>query len=317
MARPERTGTSRAAAAGGVVRRVGRAWGSLEGEQRTAAVTAIALFVTMFLPWYSRSAVGVVGGRPVKVDDTLTAFGAFSFVEAAILLVAVGVLWMLFARGEGKAFHLPFGDGNVIFAAGLWVCLLVFYRQFDKPSPDSSEGLATSIGVSWGIFVTFLTGLFLAFSGQRLRVAHLAEPPLPGDVAPSDEPLPPGRRRPAAARAQEWEQQRPDTAATRVADPGAGTPRPRPGRDASQTVVDRRGPSVDETVMADVPEYPPVRRRSGPAGEPPVPPPTAPTRLAPADEPTGPTRSVRGEDQLRLGEDRRGDGEDQLRLDGD
>ncbi|MCW3016688.1 MAG: hypothetical protein JWO02_3780, partial [Solirubrobacterales bacterium] len=194
---------SRIAATGGFIRRMGRSWRALEREQHTAGAAALALFVTMFLPWYSKSAVGVVKGMPVKVDDNLTAFQEFSFVEAAVLLVAVGILWMLFARGEGRAFHLPGGDGNVIFAAGLWVCLLVFYRQFDKPSPGTAQGLATTVGVSWGIFVTFLTGLFIAFSGQRLRIADLAEPPLPGAVAPSDEPLPRGRRRPAASRAAE------------------------------------------------------------------------------------------------------------------
>jgi hypothetical protein len=274
---------SRAAAAGGVLRRLRRAWRALEREQRTAAFAALALFVTMFLPWYSRSAVGVVKGAPVKVDDTLTAFGSFSFVEAAVLLVAVGVLWMLFARGEGKAFHLPFGDGNVIFAAGLWVCLLVFYRQFDKPSATTTQGLATNIGVSWGIFVTFLVGLFLAFSGQRLRVAHLVEPPLPGDVASSDEPLPRGRRRPAE-----------ETAATRAAPSGrsaASEARPRPTPSASHTVVDRRGPGESETLITDVPEFPP--RRGGPK------PPDGGDADRPATPPTAPTRIVDAEELLR------------------
>ena len=279
--------------AGGFARRLGSCWRALEGEQRTAAAASAALFVTMFLPWYSKSAVGVVKGMPVKVDDSLTAFGAFSFVEAAVLLVAVGVLWMLFARGQGKAFHLPGGDGNVIFAAGLWVCLLVFYRQFDKPSPGSAEGLATSIGVSWGIFVTFVTGLFLAFSGQRLRSAHLAEPPLPGSVAPSDAPLPPGRRRPAAA------QRRPDR-------------RPRPGRESSQTSVDSRRTSSDETLVADVPEYP--GRRPTPVDEPPTT--RVPAAPSPAAEsPGAPTRAQRREEQLRLDEEPPTEVDRQLRFD--
>lgn len=261
----------RSAAVGGFVRRLGTAWSALEREQRTAAAAALALFVAMFLPWYSRSAVGVVKNKPVKVDDTLTAFGAFSFVEAAILLVAIGVLWMLFARGEGKAFHLPFGDGNVIFAAGLWVCALVFYRQFDKPSAGTAQGLATNIGVSWGIFVTFLVGLFLAFAGQRLRLAHLIEPPLPGDPSPS---VPAARRRAAARRPAAGRTaadpaapaDRP-TAATQVAPP---TPdlRKRPDASSSPTVVDRtpRLGSEAKTLLADeVPEFPSPRRPAPPA----------------------------------------------------
>lgn len=279
---------SRAAAAGGVVQRLLRASRSLEPEQRTAGYGALALFVTMFLPWYSKTAVGVVKGAPVKVDDSLTAFQEFSFVEAAVLLVAVGVLWMLFARGEGKAFHLPFGDGNVIFGAGLWVCLLVFYRQFDKPSPGSAQGLATTVGVSWGIFVTFLTGLFIAFSGQRLRGAHLIEPALPGAVAPSDAP----RTRRAS---------RPDVE------------RPRPTRDTSPTVVDRRDPSVDETLIADVPEY---GRRDAPAGAaPPAPDPAPPTTVDPSAAPT--RAAPRDDDQLRLDDEAHTRVDGQLRFDDD
>ncbi len=280
---------SRAAAPAGTARRLGRAWRGLEREQRTAALGAMALFVTMFLPWYSKTAVGVVGGAPVKVDDNLTAFQEFSFVEAAVLLVAVGILWMLFARGEGKAFHLPFGDGNVIFAAGLWVCALVFYRQFDKPSPGSVKGLATTVGVSWGIFVTFLTGLFIAVSGQRLRSAGLIEPALPGAVAPSDE---------RAGRARR----------------GIAEDRPRPRRDAAATVVDRRpGPSLDETLVADVPEYPArpslpptdVTRHAPPAG-------------APADPSTARTRVTRPDsEQLRLDDEAHTRADGQLRFDED
>lgn len=290
MSQPADRPRSRAAATGGLLRRAGASLRALEPEQRTAGAGATALFVTMFLPWYSNSTVGVnPKGMPVKVEDSVTAFGVFSFVEAAVLLVAAGILWMLFARGEGKAFHLPFGDGNVIFGAGLWVCLLVFYRQFDKPTPETGEGLQTTVGVSWGIFVTFLVGLFIAFSGQRLRSARLAEPPLPGDVGSSDGPLPRGRRRPVDERSD------PERGTERtVRDSGSvrgdSDPRPRPSRDVFPTVVDRRGPTVDETLVADVPEFPRAPGASSPVKEPPA-----------ADPPTGPTRVRReGPDQLRL-----------------
>ena len=281
--------------AGSFARRLGASWRALEGEQRTAAAASAALFVTMFLPWYSQTVVGnnPRGGRQTPDNASLTAWGAFSFVEAAVLLVAIGVLWMLFARGQGKAFHLPGGDGNVIFAAGLWVCLLVFYRQFDKPLPEAGASVAVTVGVSWGIFVTFVAGLFLAFSGQRLRSAHLAEPPLPGSVAPSDAPLPRGRRRPAAA-------QRPPER------------RPRPERQDSQTVADSRRTSSDETLVADVPEY--SGSRPTPVDEPPTTRVPAAPSLSP--EPLdAPTRAQRREEQLRLDEGPPTEVDRQLRFD--
>jgi hypothetical protein len=172
-----------------MIGRVRRAFGVLAPEQRLAGACAIGLFVTMFLPWYTRDTTAVVGGKLQTVGSTLMAWKAFSFVEAAILLVAVGVLALLFARGERKAFHLPGGDGLVILAGGVWVALLCFYRLIDNKTGATTEFQKVDYGVSWGIFVTLLCGLALAYAGQRLRSADLVEPPLPGEgptvVAPS------------------------------------------------------------------------------------------------------------------------------------
>ena len=58
--------------------------------------------------------------RPRPPKPSLSAFQAFSFVEAAVLLVSAGVLTMLFARAEGRAFQLPGGDGAIVMVAGGW-----------------------------------------------------------------------------------------------------------------------------------------------------------------------------------------------------
>lgn len=62
----------------------------------------------------------------------ISTFGPFSFVELAEILIAVGVLALLRARALGKEFHLPFGDGTVIAAAGAWAALLIVVRLFDR-----------------------------------------------------------------------------------------------------------------------------------------------------------------------------------------
>jgi hypothetical protein len=173
-----------------MIGRVRRAFGALAAEQRLAGAAAFGLFITMFLPWYTRSTTAVVGGKLSPVDTTLTAWKAFSFVEAAILLVAVGVLGLLFARGERKAFHLPGGDGLVVLAAGAWVALLVFYRLLDNKTGSTTEFQRVDYGVSWGIFVTLLCGVALAYTGQRIRQARLTEPPLPGEGPEGGAPPP-------------------------------------------------------------------------------------------------------------------------------
>lgn len=98
--------------------RVIRTWRALGAEQRAAGVAAVLLAVSTL--------------------------GPFSWVEAAILLVAAAILLLLEKRAEGRAFHLPFGDGTVIAAAGGWCALLILIRLFDRPAGQGLLALACS-----------------------------------------------------------------------------------------------------------------------------------------------------------------------------
>jgi hypothetical protein len=182
------TAAAPAERAGNAVRRLALAWRALAPEQRMAALAAIGLLLSMFLPWYEKNTVPA-GGRKF-VSDTVSAFGVVSFVEASVALVALAVLVLLFARAENRAFHLPGGDGNVIFAAGLWATLLIFYRVFDRPNVSGDAG---TVGIQWGFFLAFVAAGSLAAAGQRIRAAHRPEPALPHE----DNRIParPARRR--------------------------------------------------------------------------------------------------------------------------
>jgi len=196
--------------------RIFDAWRALSAEQRLAAAAALGLFVTMFLPWYQQNAVAAKAGLESR---NLDAFQVFSFVEAAVLLVSVAVCFMLFARGEGREFQMPGGDGVVVLAAGLWVALLLVLRLFDKPG-ISTHGVAGNVGVQWGIFFALGAAGLLAYAGQRMRPHHVRHV----------------RRRPVVVEAQ------PPTAVTEV--------RPDPP-DPDETRVRRPDPE-------DRPRYPPA-----------------------------------------------------------
>ncbi|HVF79128.1 MAG TPA: hypothetical protein VNA28_12600 [Solirubrobacteraceae bacterium] len=159
--------------------RLRAAYVALDRDQRFAAAAAIGVLLAMFLPWYEKNVV--IPGSRTFASDTISAFGAVSFVEAAIFLVAAGVLVLVLARAEKRPFHLPGGDGTVIFGAGLWATALIFYRVFDRPDVSGEGG---TVGIQWGFFVAFVAAGALAFAGQRIRVAHRPEPPLPAAEPP-------------------------------------------------------------------------------------------------------------------------------------
>ncbi len=153
------------------MRRLARAWGALAPEQRIAAVAALALLVTMFFPWYDLQSLsrktGAINSR------SISAFGDVSFVEAAVFLVAAGVIALMFARAERRDFHMPGSDGAVVMVAGAWAALLIFYRVFSRPA-----GHGYPVGIEWGFFLAFVAAGTLGYAGWRMRATSTPETPL-------------------------------------------------------------------------------------------------------------------------------------------
>ncbi len=184
------------------MKRMTSAWSAMDSHQRPAVIAAACLLLTMFLPWYGLQSVDRKSG--VIESKTISAFGDVSFVEAAIFLVAVGVIVMIVARAEGRDFHMPGGDGTVVMFAGAWAGLLIFYRVFDRPPGDGNP-----VGIEWGFFLAFVAAGVLAYTGWRMRATARPEAPArrpPGPRRAPPEPSEPPRRRaapeaPAAATA--------------------------------------------------------------------------------------------------------------------
>jgi hypothetical protein len=183
--------------AGAMARGAVRTFRLLNAEQRIAAIGALLLIVSTF--------------------------GPFSFVEAAEILIAVGVLALLRARAEGQRFHLPFGDGTAIAAAGIWAGVLIVARLFDRPLGQNLLALACAA--------------ILVVAGARERAKRPADdlPPEHATTRPDPEsapderpareparPVPPEAERPPAPEAERpadspgWED---------VVDPAAPTQR--------------------------------------------------------------------------------------------
>ena len=152
-ARRARRARGRGRAASDAAGSIRETWRRLNFEQRVASVAALLLIASTF--------------------------GPFSFVEAAIVLTALGVLALVKQRADRKRFHLPFGDGTVIFAAGLWTGVLIFVRLFDRDLGQSILALACAA--------------VLAGAGARERAKRPAD-----DVPPRPPPERPPRRDVAA-----------------------------------------------------------------------------------------------------------------------
>jgi hypothetical protein len=207
------------------VRDSARAWRYLDGEQRVAAVGSVLLIVSTF-------------------GD------AFSFVEGAVVLVALAVLLLLKKRADGRSFHLPFGDGAVIMAAGAWSALLIVVRLLDRPLGQN--------------LLALVCATLLALAGLRMRLRR------PADDLPRD--------RARRGRGKDWTAEdggveidfAPPGPAPARADEDATAALPRDRRDEPTAALPR-----DEELTAPLPK-PPPSEQAGPFRARPAPPPSAP-----------------------------------------
>lgn len=251
----------------------------LSKELQFTALAAAALALSLVLPWYQKSyfqAGDVVQGN-------VSAFGVFTFVEAAVLLVAFAVLFLVWARSQQKGFHLPGGDGVAITLAGAWAVLLLVWRLFDKPD---IQGAGATMGIQWGIFGALLAAGALIVAGARVRAAHVPEPPNPAAEEVAWAPAPqrerdrsPERRPRDATAVTEllrdrpaWEGEPRDPAEKRTTRHGDDPSRERTSRlDEERTARLPDDPSRARTTrLPDDPSEATTRRRRRPEDTPPL-----------------------------------------------
>jgi hypothetical protein len=230
-----------------------RAWRYLDGEQRVAAIACALLIVSTF--------------------------GPFSFVEGAVVLVALAVLLLLKKRGDGRSFHLPFGDGAVIMTAGAWSALLIVVRLFDRPLGQN--------------LLALVCATLLALAGLRMRLRRPTDD-LPQERARrGDAPVPIAEPAPEAQddtavlpRDAEVTRERTRRVRRQTPAPAPPAPPPPPRSPAPPAPVPpppaggarKRGPDPDFDLPEQLELQPPPAERPAPEQ-------SGPFRARPADPP--------------------------------
>jgi hypothetical protein len=137
---------------------------ALDSEQRLAALAALGLVGSLFLPWWRDPLIGV----------TSVAVRRLTFVEVSIFIVAAAVLVLLLGRAERRPFHLPLSDGTLIAAAGAWAFVLVAFRMLDPPTRSAERAsdaakVTREYGLRWGALVALAAAATLTAAGVRER----------------------------------------------------------------------------------------------------------------------------------------------------
>jgi hypothetical protein len=150
------------------------ALGGLYSQQFGQPIGTFMPYVTVgFMIWYFISACVLEGTETFIANE-----GLIRFLPAPLMIYVFRTVWR----------QILFFAHNVVVYV---IVLAIFFRQLDKPDGRHEGPINTSVGVQWGIFIAFLLGALLAYSGYRVRAAHVPEPVEDGVAPRQRRPRPP------------------------------------------------------------------------------------------------------------------------------
>ncbi|MDO9353405.1 MAG: hypothetical protein Q7T55_06905 [Solirubrobacteraceae bacterium] len=138
----------------------------LDDGRKLAGFAAIVFIVSLFMPWYEKSVLPA--GSKAFVTTSISAFGAFTWVEAALLLVDAAVIGLLYLRSTDRRVELPGSDGTMVAIAGGWMVFLLIVRVFDRPNVEG-DGVAPTVGLQWGLLIAMAAAGAILAAGLATR----------------------------------------------------------------------------------------------------------------------------------------------------
>ncbi|MQA73521.1 MAG: hypothetical protein GEU88_04085 [Solirubrobacterales bacterium] len=141
--------------------------GKLRTGELIAGVSAIVLFIVMFLPWYG---IGGAAGEVLQqaqdlgfapdVDTTASAWQSFGFIDIVLFVTIIVAVAFAAATAMSQSVALPVAASAITAGLGILSTLLVLYRLIDPPG----EG---DIGREFWLYIGLLAAAGIAYGGWR------------------------------------------------------------------------------------------------------------------------------------------------------
>jgi hypothetical protein len=124
-----------------------------------AALAAIAIAVTLALPWYGARAR----------EETVTGFEAFTVIDVLLLLAAAVGIALAILQATRDSPSLPVAFGVLTVTVGAIETLLVVYRLVNEPGPDDFIDVRLGAWLGLAATVALTAGGWLSLRDEHVR----------------------------------------------------------------------------------------------------------------------------------------------------
>jgi hypothetical protein len=171
-----------------------------------AGISALALFIFMFLPWYGIDAVGGVEVGGFGIDTDVNAWQAFSFIDLLLFIVSIVVVGLVLAKAAEASPDLPAPPATAIATLGGVAVVLILFRLIFAPDGTGDVDIDVDVGRKIGIFLGLIAAGGITYGGWRamqevgpVEAPRASTPPPAPSTPPEPASPPPAQQTPPPA----------------------------------------------------------------------------------------------------------------------
>ncbi len=164
----------------------------LRTGELVAGISAVALFIIMFLPWFgfdlggaAEDAANQLGVSIDVPDANFNAWESFDFIDIVLFVTVIVAVAFAVATAMSQTVALPVAASAITAGLGILSTVLIIYRLIDTPSDADRKygvflGLIAAAGIAYGGWRSMQEeGTSFGDQADRLQGGRGAAPPPP------------------------------------------------------------------------------------------------------------------------------------------
>jgi len=139
----------------------------LSTGEKIAGVSAILLFIFMFVDWFSVDVSTSAGSLAFSASAGGSAWDALDTIPIFLMIAIIAAVGVAVVRLTDAVFEPAISVNAVVAALGGLAVLLILYRIISPPDAGSAPGVSVDVSPAIGIFLGLIAAVGIAYGGYR------------------------------------------------------------------------------------------------------------------------------------------------------